>query len=896
MKLLVNIEYITSWGQNVCVEVRVQRRRGADFVSVCPLSTTDGRIWSGEVVVNERDAEFFTYRYLVCASCDEGGRFVVLRREWDGVPRSFPYHRDKTFVSADFWRDVPVLNHLYSSAYIHSVQQSFTARPQINYYDSTLVFRVQAPQLLRGQCLALLGSTPQLGGWLTQRALVMMRGGLHEWCLSLDATGLKTPFEYKFVIMDEATGEIVAWEMGENRVFDGNVARGMVHVVWDRRIRMYDKHWKTAGVVCPLFSMRSCHSQGVGDMGDLRLMVDWAVSAGMRVIQLLPIYDTTQSCTWRDCYPYNAISIYALHPMYIDISQLSAVCDGEYMWRYEAERKVLNGLPQMDYERVFALKMDYLRRLYEQDGDYMLSGSAFQTFRKKNEAWLTPYCVFCHRRDAEGTSDFSAWGCLSVYDDKEVYRYAQANASGVNFYAWMQFVLDEQLSAVTRYARSRGVILKGDIPIGISRTSVEAWKEPHYFNMSGSAGAPPDDFSVDGQNWGFPTYNWERMAADGYQWWIDRFKKMSDYFDAYRIDHVLGFFRIWEIPTGARSGLLGHFAPCLPLSVEEIEAYGLEWRERMFTRPYITDKYLHKLLSDSADIEWLRSNCLEALGPDWYRLREGFDSERKIYDFFADKHDASAKALCRALCKIVQNVLFVKVGEGWCPRISASGTFVYDVISKNERVAFDRIYEDFYYHRHNDFWGQQAMCKLPSLVESTLMLCCAEDLGMVPACVQGVMDQLKILSLEIQTMPKEYGVRFARLENNPYRSVVTIFTHDMPTLREWWMEDEERAQAYWREMLQKDGEAPREMPGWLCEEVVARHLFSPSMLCLISLQDWLSMDEDLRNPDALAERINVPADANHYWRYRMHLNIEDLMGADGFNAKIREMIVRAQRD
>lgn len=896
MKLLVNLEYITSWGQEVCVEVSVQRRRGADFVCVCPLATADGRVWSGEVVINEREADFFTYRYLVCAGSDEGGRLVVLRREWDGVPRCFPYHRDRTFVSEDYWRDMPVLNHLYSSAYVHSVQQNFTARPMINYYDSTLVFRVQAPQLLRGQCLALVGSTPQLGEWLPQRALVMMRGGLHEWCLSLDAVGLRTPFEYKFVVMDEASGEVVAWEMGENRVFDGAVARATVHVVWDRRIRMTDKHWKAAGVVCPLFSMRSWHSQGVGDMGDLRLMVDWALTSGMRVIQLLPVYDTTQSGSWRDCYPYSAISIYALHPMYIDISQLAAICDGEFMWRYEAERKAVNALPQLDYERVWGLKMDYLRRLYVQEGEFVISGAAFKSFRKKNEAWLTPYCVFCHRRDVEGTCDFAAWGELAVYDDKEVYRYAQRFAREVDFYAWLQFILDEQLSAVSRYARSRGVILKGDIPIGISRTSVEAWKEPHYFNMNGSAGAPPDDFSVDGQNWGFPTYNWERMAADGYQWWIDRFRKMADYFDAYRIDHVLGFFRIWEIPVEARSGLLGHFAPCLPMSVEEIEGWGLEWRERMFTRPYITDKYLHRLVSDPADVEWLRSTCLEALGPDWYQLREAFDSERKVYDFFADKHDARAVALRGALCRIVQNVLFVRVGDGWCPRIAASGTFVYGAVSKEERVAFDRIYEHFYYHRHNDFWGQQAMEKLPSLVESTLMLCCAEDLGMVPACVQGVMDRLKILSLEIQTMPKAFGVRFARLENNPYRSVVTIFTHDMPTLREWWTEDAERTQAYWREVLQKDGDAPRVMPGWLCEEVVARHLFSPSMLCLISLQDWLSIDEDLRNPDALAERINVPADANHYWRYRMHLNIEDLMGAEGFNSRIRELIVRAERE
>ena len=175
------------------------------------------------------------------------------------------------------------------------------------------------------------------------------------------------------------------------------------------------------------------------------------------------------------------------------------------------------------------------------------------------------------------------------------------------------------------------------------------------------------------------------------------------------------------------------------------------------------------------------------------------------------------------------------------------------------------------------------------------MLCCAEDLGMVPACVGPVMQTLGILSLEIQSMPKEIGVRFARLENNPYRSVATIFTHDMPTLRMWWEEDAERSQEYFNQILQIDGRAPEQMPGWLCKEVIARHLFSPSMLCLVSLQDWLAMDEELRIADPSVERINIPADSHHYWRYRMHLNIEQLIDADGFNNNVREMIERSGR-
>ena len=157
------------------------------------------------------------------------------------------------------------------------------------------------------------------------------------------------------------------------------------------------------------------------------------------------------------------------------------------------------------------------------------------------------------------------------------------------------------------------------------------------------------------------------------------------------------------------------------------------------------------------------------------------------------------------------------------------------------------------------------------------------------------MIQVRIRSLEIEAMAKVYGLRFGRLENNPYMSVVTIFTHDMPTLRLWWSEDEDRRQHFFNEVLQKDGKAPSTMPGWLCEEVIARHLFSPSMLCLISLQDWLSMDEQLRSDDIENERINIPSNPDHYWRYRMHLTIEQLMQSHEYNERVKLLINRSSR-
>jgi 4-alpha-glucanotransferase len=313
------------------------------------------------------------------------------------------------------------------------------------------------------------------------------------------------------------------------------------------------------------------------------------------------------------------------------------------------------------------------------------------------------------------------------------------------------------------------------------------------------------------------------MLKDGCQWWVRRFRKMSQYFDAYRIDHVLGFFRIWEIPVPEKSGLEGQFAPALGLSREEIEAYGI---------------YGH------------------------------------LDDLFLVDH---------------------KRNDRWHPRISIQSKPAFQQLRDDEKACFNHLYNDYFYHRNNQYWYNEAMKKLPRLTQATRMLVCAEDLGMVPECVPWVMNELRLLSLEIQSMPKDPQVRFGQLPFYPYRSVCTISTHDMPTLRQWWDEDEARTQDYYNSELHYEGVAPHPMPADLCKGVVARHLMSPSMLCLLSLQDWLSIDEHLRLPDANAERINIPANPRHYWRYRMHLTIEQLLNANEFNREVMILIKQGGR-
>ena len=508
--------------------------------------------------------------------------------------------------------------------------------------------------------------------------------------------------------------------------------------------------FRGAGTAVPVFSLRTESDFGIGEFTDLRPLVDWAARTGQCIIQLLPINDTTRKGDWKDSYPYSPISSFALHPLYIHLQDIGVEEDEEF----REMQKELNALPELDYPRVFKAKMAYIRRAFEKNGASDMAGTAFHNFYSSNSSWLGEYCEFCARRDGLETE----------------------------YYAWMQFHLDRQLSREVAYAHKKGVYLKGDLPIGVSGDGADAYWHPQLFNLDSSAGAPPDFFSEDGQNWGFPTYNWEEMAKDDYAWWKERLRKMAEYFDAFRIDHILGFFRIWEIPAGIRSGMMGHFNPALPYSGEEIAAAGLPIEGLFHEDPRNPGKYQPLISPASGDL------------PQWQQER------------------------------------------------------------------FGAIYNDFFYHRNDDFWRRNALRKLPELLGSTGMLACGEDLGMVPDCVPGVMDGQKILSLKMRGMEQEGEWREL--------SVCATSSHDMQTLR-----------------MQCDIDPEP----WECRNMLSEYLFSPSMLAIFPIQDWLSLSGLLRKKDR-EERINHPEDPNHHWRYRVHLNLDLLAEDSDFCVSVTSLI------
>ena len=274
----------------------------------------------------------------------------------------------------------------------------------------------------------------------------------------------------------------------------------------------------------------------------------------------------------------------------------------------------------------------------------------------------------------------------------------------------------------------------------MNRESDDVKKQPHLFNLDMETGAPPDAFSAKGQNWGFPTYNWAAMEAENFQWWKERVAWFKKYFDALRIDHILGFFRIWEIPKGSPDASFGHYSP------EDPRTWEIEGRKR-----------------------------------------------------------------------------------------------------------------------------------LQSIFGDNSLLICGEDLGMVAPCVPGVMRELGILSLEVQRMPKNSSRPFSDPRENPYLSVDTTGTHDMPTIRGWWEQDCELSARYYHEMLHHTDNPPYFCEPWVCQEIVEQHFNSSSQWVILPIQDYIAMDGDFRWDCTWEEQINEPSNPNQKWKYRMHQSLEKLI-------------------
>jgi 4-alpha-glucanotransferase len=895
MKLTFKIHFRTDSGQWLFLCGNHPALGDGDPAKAVPLQHAGADIWRVSLELSDRSITGpVPYQYILRQADGTFEMDVARGRAIEPGWKELP-----AVTVVDSWNAPGSVENVF---YTEPFRQVLLRRPpEVIPYSSTFPrvtheFRVRAPLLGPGQTLCLLGGSSWLGQWNTGSPILLERAASSDFfSVELDLTGEPPPVEYKYGVFDWRASRFLQFEGGENRRCSEAARAGELTVVDDGFARLPPPHWRGAGVAIPVFSLRSENSFGIGEFLDLKPLADWAKNAGLKLIQILPVNDTTTTHMWMDSYPYSAISAFALHPVYLNLAAVAGDKNHPLLKKLEPERRRLNALDAVDYEPVARAKLDFLKQIFPSQRAAIFKRADFKEFFGQNEHWLVPYAIFCHLRDKFGTADFSRWLKHRRYDAATAKLADERSPvyKEIALHYFIQFHLHLQLKDAVEHLHANGVILKGDIPIGVSRHSADAWQHPELFHMDMQAGAPPDAFAVKGQNWGFPTYNWPVMKQDGFAWWRHRFEQMGRYFDAFRIDHILGFFRIWSIPASAVEGILGHFVPALPVDVEEFTSREVPFDRRRFLKPWITEAILREIFDTDADE--VKRIFLDADGVDLYSLKPEFSTQRQIEDHFAALPPGPRHEKMKiGLFDVVSNIILFESehsdGKKFHFRLGMEGTRSVRDLPARVQAQLGELYVDYFFRRQDVAWKSEATQKLPALKRATNMLVCGEDLGMVPACVPDTMKQLGLLSLEIQRMPKRLGQEFSRPAEAPYLSVVTPGTHDMSTIRGWWQEDPVFSQKFFNQELGWPGPAPVECEPRIVRAVVRQHLESPAMWSIIQLQDLLGMDEALRRPDIDAERINVPANPRFYWRYRMHLTLEKLRAAGEFNQELRKLI------
>ena len=901
MKLTFRINYHTRWGESLWLIGSIEALGEWNVVNAFPMYHNGNGEWEASIICDESVG--FEYKYLVKST-----EYAPI---WEGGKnRKFNSLLYKVVEIRDFWQpqadvDTALLTQVFTRVLMPPPKKQMKISKK--RYTKAIELNLKATRIPKGKTLGIIGNQKALGNWKTP--ILLDHSNYPIWQTTISLNQIKFPVNYKYVIVDIDTNKIEHWEDGNERnIFYVNTGSdSILHIQNDEKFRYSSPNWKGAGVAIPVFSLRTEEGFGIGEFNDLKKLVDWASKTGLKMIQLLPINETVATHSWLDSYPYKAISVFALHPAYLNLEKLGKL-DNEMLGdEFSLAKEMLNAKPYVDYVEVTRLKSRYYKYIFDQNWKSVKLSKEYKAFFDENKEWLEPYAAFCFLRDHFKTSNFNEWGPWAKYDPEKIKKLVNPkskNYEHIAIHYYIQFNLDVQLKEVVNYAHEKGIALKGDIPIGISPNSIEAWTEPELFNLNGQAGAPPDDFAVLGQNWGFPTYNWEVMAQDDFAWWKKRLKAMSKYFDAFRIDHILGFFRIWEIPKDAMHGLLGYFKPGLPLLPDEMMEQGVYFDSERMIKPYIRGHFLHEIFGEYTDE--VRKLYLHETEYNVFELKKEYDTQKKIYNHFTPGENSHQKLseknviIRDGLIALLDEVLFIKDPNvsfaAYHPRIAMHYSYTYRELDYETKYNMDQLYIDFFYKRHEQFWKNEAMKKLPALIDASDMLICGEDLGMVPDTVPEVMKELNILSLEIQRMPKNPDIDFGHPDDAPYLSVCTTSTHDMSTIRGWWEENREKTQRFYHHILGHNDKAPFFAEPWICKEIINQHLYSPAMWTIFPIQDLIAMDGDLRWDQTDKERINVPSDEKNKWRYRMILNMDDLLTADEFNQMLADMIFHSGRN
>ena len=897
MKIHFKIPYYTYWGQRLLVSGNVPELGNGDLTKALALNYQSPEDWYAEIEIDRTEKVEFSYKYVLLN--EQTGQTI---EEW-GNDRKISVEAKNTdhLFCIDVWNSAGSVDNVFLSTPFQEVLLNTNNLRELIRKSAkfTHTFKVKMPLLKDNEAICLIGDCDALGNWTTNNPIILNRTIDNWWIAEVDLSKASNEVHYKYGIYDPEDKQFRYFESGPDRIAPIIKSKKTLVQLSDGFVHIANNSWKGAGVGLPVFSIRTKKSFGVGDFVDMKLFIDWAEKVGLKLIQVLPLNDTIGTHTDADVLPYAAISAFALNPLFLNLPTMGKLpSTNDLQKEYKVRQAELNAADLVPFMEVINFKLHYAKELYLTQKEKFLQNKDFKKFFSDNEYWLVPYAVYCVLRDMYGTSDYRQWKDFARYDATKIGEFIspeQAHFDDIAVNYFIQYHLHIQLSETATYAHEHGVVLKGDVPIGVNRNSVDTWVSPELFHMHMQAGAPPDMFAIKGQNWELPTYNWEVMERTGFDWWKKRFAQMSNYFDTFRIDHILGFFRIWQIPANQVEGIMGHLNPSTPIHINEFAEKGLWFDYNRFCKPHITDAILWDFFGEKAS--WVKTNCLQIEDGWILRLKMPYQSQLAVEKMFDEGKISERVKL--GLFDLISNVLFFEKegsnGMLFYPRFGMETVRSYRDLDNYTKDRLRELYVDYFYRRQDSNWYQSGMEKLPALKRATNMLICGEDLGMMTPCVTAVMKELGILSLEVQRAPKSNKIEFFHPADAPYLSVVTPSTHDMSTIRGWWEEDRGVTQRFYNSQLGHWGEAPYFCDWWICRDIVLQHLYSPAMWSIFQMQDLLSISNDVRRDNPHDERINVPSNSKFSWRYRLHINMEDLLEKDDFNNELRNFIKQSGR-
>ncbi len=897
MKVHFKIPYFTYWGQRLFVSGNIPELGNGDVTKALPLKFNAPEDWTSMIEINSSQLVEFKYKYVLFT--EQTGQYI---EEWgDDRFLRFDSNLIDHFFCIDIWNSPDGVDNVFLTTPFQDVlfQKNYVQNIEKTNSKISHIFKVKMPLLKNDEAICLIGDCDALGNWTTNQPVLLDKKAGNWWMAEVLFSKKQTEIHYKYGIYNTSDHQFIRFESGTDRITPVLNSKKTIVQLSDGFVRISSNTWKGAGVGLPVFSIRTKDSFGVGDFHDIKLLVDWAQKVGLKLIQVLPLNDTIGTHTETDVLPYAAISAFALNPLFLNLPSIGLLPQNHPLQKaYTSKQVQLNDLDLIGFMEVITFKLQYVKEIFLLQKDKFLKDKDFLVFYENNKYWLFPYAAYCVLRDQFGTSDYRQWNDFALYNESQIIEFSspvQPHFDEIALNYFIQFHLHTQLSDAAKYAHEHNVVLKGDIPIGVNRNSVDTWVSPELFHMHMKAGAPPDMFSVKGQNWDLPTYNWEEIEQSGFDWWKRRFAHMTNYFDTFRIDHILGFFRIWQIPENQIEGIMGHLNPSVPIHINEFSEKGLWFDYNRFCKPHITDSILWDFFGDEAS--WVKTNCLQIEDGWILRLKAPFQNQGDVEKMFLE--NKLTERVKWGLFDLISNVLFFEVegsqGKQYFPRFGMESIRSYSDLDNYTKDRLHELYVDYFYRRQDSNWYKSGMEKLPALKRATNMLICGEDLGMMTPCVTSVMNELGILSLEVQRAPKTNKREFFHPSEAPYLSVVTPSTHDMSTIRGWWEEDRGVTQRFYNSQLGHWGEAPYFCEWWICRDILLQHLYSPAMWSIFQMQDLLSISEEIRRPNPHDERINVPSNSMSSWRYRLHINMEDLLEKEEFNAELKNFITQSGR-